>query len=216
MRPTDGVDHWPCRMRSSTELSSQTSLPVFLLSAMIDGARGDGMLTWLSSWPFDVLTKIRSPQTTGDEFARLCGYAPTSSIMSNDQITSASIWPVSFSSVTGPSFSLSRKPWMSRQKTTPRLLDVVEAVALDERRRGDALERPVVGAARLELRVRLLPEELAVRLAERHQHAAIAAPASDRAAARCWCRRTPCRRRRPGCRSSASRARRPTSRSSSS
>src|SRR5215212_8410065 len=52
--PTAGVDHWPCRMRSSTELSSHTSLPVFLLSAMIDGARGDGMLTWLSSWPFDV------------------------------------------------------------------------------------------------------------------------------------------------------------------
>ena len=40
---------------------------------MIAGARGDGMLTWLSSWPFEVLTNIRSPQITGDEFARLCG-----------------------------------------------------------------------------------------------------------------------------------------------
>ena len=56
MRPTDGVDHWPWRIRSSTELSSQTSFPVFLLIAMIDGARGEGMLTWLSSCPFDVLT----------------------------------------------------------------------------------------------------------------------------------------------------------------
>ncbi len=73
MVPTDGVDHWPCRMRSSTELSSHTSLPVSLLSAMIDGAFGDGMLTWLSSCPFDVLTKSRSPKVTGDEFARLCG-----------------------------------------------------------------------------------------------------------------------------------------------
>src|SRR5215204_7236578 len=54
--PTEGVDHWPCRIFSCTELSSQTSLPVFLLTAMIDGARGDGMLTWLSSWPLEVLT----------------------------------------------------------------------------------------------------------------------------------------------------------------
>src|SRR5678815_3802234 len=80
--PTDGVDHWPWRIRSSTELSSHTSLPVFLLRAMIAGALGDGMWTWLSSCPFDVLTKTRSPQITGDEFDMLCGYDPTSSIMS--------------------------------------------------------------------------------------------------------------------------------------
>src|SRR5215213_8000356 len=60
--PTEGGDHWPCRLRSSTELSSHTSFPVFLFTAMMLGARGDGMLTWLSSWPFDVLTKIKSPQ----------------------------------------------------------------------------------------------------------------------------------------------------------
>src|SRR3990170_1969721 len=47
--PTVGVDHWPCRMRSSTELSSHASFPVFLLRAMMDGARGDGIFTWLSS-----------------------------------------------------------------------------------------------------------------------------------------------------------------------
>jgi len=109
-------------MRSSTELSSHTSFPVFLLSAMIAGAFGDGMCTWLSSCPFDVLTKTKSPQMTGDELDMLCGYDPTSSIMSNDQITSASNWPVSFSSVTGPSFLPSRKPLMSRHQTTPRLL----------------------------------------------------------------------------------------------
>ena len=89
---------------------------------MIAGAFGDGMWTWLSSWPFDVLTNTRSPQMTGDEFDMLCGYEPTSSIMSNDQMTSASFGPVSFSSVTGPSFLPSRKPLMSRHQTTPRLL----------------------------------------------------------------------------------------------
>src|SRR6266850_7616965 len=120
--PTDSVDHWPCRMRSSTELSSHTSLPVFLLIAMIAGARGEGMCTWLSSCPFDVLTNSRSPQITGDEFDMLCGYDPTSSIMSNIQMASASFGPVSFSSVIGPSFLPSRKPLMSRHHTTPRLL----------------------------------------------------------------------------------------------
>ena len=89
---------------------------------MIAGAFGDGMCTWLSSCPFDVLTNTRSPQMTGDEFDMLCGYDPTSSIMSNDQMTSASAGPVSFSSVTGPSFLPSRKPLMSRHHTTPRLL----------------------------------------------------------------------------------------------
>src|SRR6185503_12926878 len=110
MEPTVGVDHWPWRILSPTELSSHTSLPVVLLSAIIAGAFGDGMCTWLSSWPLEVLTNTRSPQTTGDEFDMLCGYDPTSSIMSNDQITSASFGPVSFSSVTGPSFLPSRKP----------------------------------------------------------------------------------------------------------
>ena len=33
---------------------------------MMAGAFGEGMLTWLSSWPFDVLTKIRSPYDTGE------------------------------------------------------------------------------------------------------------------------------------------------------
>src|SRR6185503_3513342 len=57
--PTVGEDHCPCRMRSLTELSSHMSLPVFLLTAMIDGAFGEGTLTWLSSWPLEVLTKMR-------------------------------------------------------------------------------------------------------------------------------------------------------------
>src|SRR6266481_8916540 len=105
--PTVGEDHWPCRILSKTELSSHTSLPVVLLTAMIAGAFGEGMCTWLSSCPFDVLTNTRSPQMTGDEFDMLCGYDPTSSIMSNDQMTSASFGPVSFSSVTGPLFLLS-------------------------------------------------------------------------------------------------------------
>src|SRR6476659_8564983 len=122
MLPTAGVDHWPCRILSVTELSSHASSPVTLSMAMIAGAFGDGMCTWLSSCPFDVLTNIKSPQITGDEFDMLCGYEPTSSIMSNDQITSGSVCPVSFSSVTGPSFLPSRKPLTSRHHTTPRLL----------------------------------------------------------------------------------------------
>src|SRR6185312_4500485 len=109
-------------MRSWTELSSHASSPVTLSSAMIAGAFGDGMWTWLSSCPFDVLTYTRSPKMTGDEFDMLCGYEPTSSIMSNDQMTSASFMPDNFSSVTGPSFLPSRKPLMSRHQTTPRLL----------------------------------------------------------------------------------------------
>ena len=104
-----------------TELSSHTSLPVFLLSAMIAGAFGDGTLTWLSSWPLEVLTKIKSPKITGDEFDRLCGYDPTSSIMSNAQMPSASFGPVSFSSVIGPALP-SANPLVSTHQTTPRLL----------------------------------------------------------------------------------------------
>src|ERR1700730_13751373 len=105
-------------MRPPAEASSHTSLPVFLLIAMIDGALGDGMWTCPSSCPFDVLTKMRSPQTTGDEFDMLWGYDPTSSIMSKDQIMSASCSPVSFSSVIGPSFLPSRNPLRSRHHTT--------------------------------------------------------------------------------------------------
>jgi hypothetical protein len=51
---------------------------------------------------------------------------------------------------------------------------VVEPVALDERRAGDALVGPVVRAARGQLLVRDLPEERAVLLAEGDQHAAVA------------------------------------------
>ena len=61
------------------------------------------------------------PNTTGDELARLCGYAPTCSIMSNDQITSASLGPVSFSLVIGPALP-SENPLMSMHQTTARLL----------------------------------------------------------------------------------------------
>src|SRR5215470_15035445 len=87
--PTAALDHWPCRIFSPTLLTSHTSFPVFLFTAIIEGARGDGMCTWLSSCPFDVLTNSRSPYETGDEFAMLCGEEPTSSIMSNFQITLA-------------------------------------------------------------------------------------------------------------------------------
>ena len=54
--PTAGDDHWPCRNFSPTGLSSHASYPVALSTAMTAGARGDGTFTWLSSWPFEVLT----------------------------------------------------------------------------------------------------------------------------------------------------------------
>src|SRR5262249_14694760 len=46
--------------------------------------------------------------------------------------------------------------------------------ALDERRRGNALVRPVIGAPRRQLLVGLLPEKFTVRFAKRHQDAAVA------------------------------------------
>src|SRR4051794_4200584 len=119
--PTEGVDHWPWRMFLPTELSSHASSPVTLLTAMIAGAFGDGTFTWLSSWPFDVLTRMRSPNETGDEFERLCGYEPTCSIMSKNHSASASCGPVSFSLVIGP-WLPSLKPFRSTHHRTPRLL----------------------------------------------------------------------------------------------
>ena len=86
-------------MRSPGALSSHTTFPVFLSTAMIAGARGLGMFTWLSSWPLLVPTKSRSPQDTGEEFDMLCGETPSSSIMSSFQTMSPSVWPVSFSSL---------------------------------------------------------------------------------------------------------------------
>ena len=50
--------------------------------AISAGLRGDGTLTWLSSWPFEVLTKIMFSNDTGEEFAMLCCMTPSSSIMS--------------------------------------------------------------------------------------------------------------------------------------
>ena len=105
MSPTAGVDHWPCSTFSPTELSSHRSLPLSISMAMIDGAFGDGTLTWLSSWPLPVLQYSRPPSNTGEQFARLCGKAPTSSIMSKVQMMSGSVLPVIFSSLTAPSFS---------------------------------------------------------------------------------------------------------------
>ena len=51
---------------------------------------------------------------------------------------------------------------------------VIDDAVLDQRRRADALERPVVRAPRRQLVVHRLPHELAVRLAERHQDALVA------------------------------------------
>ena len=51
---------------------------------------------------------------------------------------------------------------------------IVKPVAFDQRRRGDALKRPIVHAARRQLFVGVLPEELSVGFVESHEYAAIA------------------------------------------
>src|SRR5262245_42483911 len=73
MLPMLGVDHWPWRILSCTELSSHRRSPFALPNAMIAGALGDGICTWLSSCPFEVLTNNRSFQITGEEFDMLWG-----------------------------------------------------------------------------------------------------------------------------------------------
>ena len=88
--PTPAEDHCPCRMFSPTWFCSQTSSPVFLSTAMIAGASGEGMLAWVSSWPLEVVRKRRSPTLTGLAFDMLCGNAPSSSIMSSRQRMSPS------------------------------------------------------------------------------------------------------------------------------
>src|SRR5215218_6717968 len=105
MSPTDGVDHCPWRMRSPTELSSHFNFPLSISIAMIEGAFDDGMLTWLSSWPSDVVQYSKPPSITGEQFERLCGKEPTSSIMSKTQMMSISFLPVNFSSLYGPLFT---------------------------------------------------------------------------------------------------------------
>src|SRR3972149_4336282 len=54
--PTEGDDHWPCRIFSPGDASSHTSFPVFLLSAMIAGTFAEGVLTWPSAWQLPVLS----------------------------------------------------------------------------------------------------------------------------------------------------------------
>src|SRR5687768_7699195 len=122
MRPTEGVDHWPWRIRSSTELSSQTSFPVFLLTAMIDGARGEGTLTWLSSCPFDVVPQTRSPEPNRDQWPMFGAESPAPPLMAKDHTTSPAPWLGSGRLVTGPSFHLSRRSSLARHITTPRLV----------------------------------------------------------------------------------------------
>ena len=54
------------------ELSCQTTLPVFLFTAIKLGALGAGTFSLFSSWPLDVSRNSKSPQIAGDELAILC------------------------------------------------------------------------------------------------------------------------------------------------
>src|SRR5688572_18234403 len=105
------------------EPSAHSTLPVFLSMAMKLGAAVLGMLIWLSSTPLDVQTKSRLSATVTEQLHILCWETPCSAIMSKLQITSASSLVVCVSDLNGPSFSpLSWKPFVSRQRTSPRLV----------------------------------------------------------------------------------------------
>ena len=67
----------------------------------------------------------------------------------------------------------SRKPSSVDRHQLAAVRDVVDDAVLDQRRRADALVRPVVGAPGGQLVVHRLPQELAVGLAERHQDALV-------------------------------------------
>ena len=173
--PTVGVDHWPCRILSPGEPSSHATLPVSLFTAMIAGARGEGMLTWLSSWPLDVLTKIRSPQTTGEELARLCG--KRADLLDHVELPHDVDVGLAGELLVGDRavvLVVVAEALQVHAHELGAVADVVRAVADDHRRTGHALERPVVDAARRQLLVRGLPQELAVGVAEGHDDAAVA------------------------------------------
>ena len=97
-------------------------------------------------------------------------------------------------------FVPSQKPSVSRQTTSPRLVTIQSRLPSTS----GAQQMPCSGqstrAARRELLAGELPEELAVALAE-SRAGSPGRPSADSASAsrrRCWWRRRPCRRRRPG------------------
>src|ERR1019366_7815692 len=104
---TAGDDHCPSRILSPTLFTCQASLPVFLSTAIMEGARGAGTRWRFSSWPLDVPAITRSPKETGDEFAWLRGDTPSSLIMSNFHTTFALPLP---------------SPCVSRQTNSQRLV----------------------------------------------------------------------------------------------
>src|SRR5262249_38277558 len=75
-----------------------------------------------SSTPLAVLTNNVSPTAVTEQLEALCGDTPSLPIMSSFQTTSASSLFWFCSSLKGPSFSLSRKPSVSRQTISSRLV----------------------------------------------------------------------------------------------
>ena len=172
--PRAGDDHCPCRMFSPGELSCHTTLPVVLLTAMKLGALGAGTLSWLSSRPLEVTTKTRSSQTIGDEFGHVVleDAEFLHHVERPDDVgVGRSLAPLVLHRTVvlpvGESFRI------EADQLGP-IVDEVEALAVDRRRRADALLRPVVLHPRLQLVGHGLPEKRAVGLAEAHQHALVA------------------------------------------
>ena len=87
---------------------------------------------------------------------------------------STSVSRVCFSSLNGPSFCLVAEALDVDRHDLAAVRNVVDDSVLDERRRADALERPVVRAPRGQLVVDGLPQERAIRFLEGHQDALVA------------------------------------------
>jgi hypothetical protein len=160
-------------MRSSTELSSQTSSPVSLLRAMIDGARGDGTLHVALVLAVrradedqiapDDRRRVREVVRIGPHFLHHVELPHDIGVVGSRP----------FLVREGAGVAVAESVHVQREDHRA-IAHVVEPLVLDDRRGGDALERPVVRAARFELPVRVLPEELAVRRAEGLEHATVA------------------------------------------
>ena len=66
------------------------------------GALGLGMVVWVQSTPFEVVTTTLSPAISGPQTVMLWGKTPNSCRMSKRQMMSASVGPTSTGGLPGP------------------------------------------------------------------------------------------------------------------
>ena len=84
--PKAGEDQFEWSVRAATPTaSSPNSSPVFLSSMIRQGALGLGMVVWVQSTPFEVVTTSLSPAISGPQTVMLWGKTPNSWRMSKRQ-----------------------------------------------------------------------------------------------------------------------------------